>query len=150
MFPPPDPAAVRRRLRITLLVLAGSAALLVALAAAARNAFAVLFEDPGEDQAVVVIQLMSAASEIQGRGGKAYDPALVAAVLESTGEDPWGHGYRFERSPDHAHTYRMYTLGADDRPGGEGRDTDVVVWVDLEFGTRSTYGLDSPPFGLVW
>jgi hypothetical protein len=150
MFPPPDPVVLRWRLRIALPALAGSAALLVALAAAARCAHLALFEDPGEDQAVVRIQLMGAAREIEGRGGKVYDTALVAAVLESAGDDPWGRGYRFERSPNHEHTYRMYTLGADDRRGGEGRDTDVVVWVDLEFGTRSTYGLDSPPFGLVW
>lgn len=39
--------------------------------------------------------------------------------------DPWGRGYRY-RSPGEHGDYDLFTLGADDAEGGNGRDKDVT------------------------
>jgi len=42
--------------------------------------------------------------------------------------DPWGRPYRYERdalSGGVAQEFRLFTLGADDAPGGTGKDADV-------------------------
>ncbi|MHA7815483.1 MAG: type II secretion system protein GspG [Pseudohaliea sp.] len=49
------------------------------------------------------------------------------AFLPALPKDPWGNAYRYEvglggRSQ---RDYRLYTLGADNRPGGTGADADV-------------------------
>ncbi|MBB5693063.1 type II secretion system major pseudopilin GspG [Muricoccus pecuniae] len=41
--------------------------------------------------------------------------------------DPWGRPYRY-RAPGEHGPYDLFTLGADDRPGGAGEDTDVTSW----------------------
>lgn len=47
-------------------------------------------------------------------------------LLESLPLDPWGRAYRYAKpSPEHARP-RVWTLGADDRPGGAGADTDIT------------------------
>ncbi len=38
--------------------------------------------------------------------------------------DPWGHPYRY-RLPGHKNEYDIYTLGADQREGGEGDARDI-------------------------
>ncbi len=38
--------------------------------------------------------------------------------------DPWEHPYRYELSPDGAKP-RIFSLGADDAPGGEGDNADI-------------------------
>ena len=38
--------------------------------------------------------------------------------------DPWGNFYRYE-PPTHARGFRVYSLGKDGKPGGEGDDADV-------------------------
>jgi general secretion pathway protein G len=44
-------------------------------------------------------------------------------------DDPWGRPYRYvapgAENPD---SYDLYSLGRDDRPGGEGEDRDVLSW----------------------
>ena len=50
-----------------------------------------------------------------------------ATFLPALPQDPWGNAYHYEvglggRSQ---RDYRLYTLGADDRPGGTGADADV-------------------------
>ncbi|MBV1800144.1 type II secretion system major pseudopilin GspG [Siccirubricoccus sp. G192] len=42
-------------------------------------------------------------------------------------QDPWGHPYRY-RVPGENGPYDLFTLGADDRPGGSAEDRDVTSW----------------------
>lgn len=41
--------------------------------------------------------------------------------------DPWGNDYIYRAPGDHG-DYDLYSLGADNRDGGEGDDADVVSW----------------------
>lgn len=41
--------------------------------------------------------------------------------------DPWGHPYRY-RGPGEHGDYDLYSLGADDQPGGTGENIDVASW----------------------
>jgi general secretion pathway protein G len=41
--------------------------------------------------------------------------------------DPWGHPYHYKIPGQHG-DYDLYTLGADDAPGGTGEDQDVTNW----------------------
>lgn len=42
-------------------------------------------------------------------------------------KDPWGNDYRYE-SPGQHGSYDLFTLGADNREGGEGENKDQVNW----------------------
>ena len=44
--------------------------------------------------------------------------------------DPWGRPYHYRYPPEHATEFDLYTLGADDAPGGEGENQDVTNWSD--------------------
>jgi general secretion pathway protein G len=41
--------------------------------------------------------------------------------------DPWGHPYHY-RSPGEHGEYDLYSLGADNAPGGDGDNRDIVNW----------------------
>ncbi len=41
--------------------------------------------------------------------------------------DPWGHPYHYKVPGEHGE-YDLYTLGADDAPGGTGEDQDLTNW----------------------
>ena len=41
--------------------------------------------------------------------------------------DPWGHPYSY-RSPGEHGEYDLYTLGADNAPGGTGENQDIANW----------------------
>jgi general secretion pathway protein G len=41
--------------------------------------------------------------------------------------DPWGHAYRYRIPGEHGE-YDLYSLGADDAPGGTGENQDVTNW----------------------
>jgi general secretion pathway protein G len=41
--------------------------------------------------------------------------------------DPWGRVFRYKYPGEHAE-YDLYSLGADDQPGGDGQDRDVGNW----------------------
>jgi general secretion pathway protein G len=41
--------------------------------------------------------------------------------------DPWGHPYHYRIPGEHG-DYDLYSLGADDAPGGTGENQDVVNW----------------------
>jgi general secretion pathway protein G len=41
--------------------------------------------------------------------------------------DPWGRPYVYRQPGQHG-AYDLYTLGADNAPGGEGEDQDVTNW----------------------
>ncbi len=42
-------------------------------------------------------------------------------------KDPWGRDYAY-RSPGQHSPYDLFSLGADNRPGGTGEDADVNSW----------------------
>jgi general secretion pathway protein G len=41
--------------------------------------------------------------------------------------DPWGHAYRYRLPGEHG-DYDLYSLGADDAPGGTGENQDITNW----------------------
>jgi general secretion pathway protein G len=41
--------------------------------------------------------------------------------------DPWSHPYRYRIPGEHGE-YDLYSLGADDAPGGTGENQDIVNW----------------------
>jgi len=42
--------------------------------------------------------------------------------------DPWGHPYHYQIPSQHGGDYDLYSLGADDAPGGTGESQDVTNW----------------------
>ncbi len=46
---------------------------------------------------------------------------------EAVPQDPWYNDYKY-RSPGEHGKFDVYTLGADEKEGGEGEDQDVVSW----------------------
>jgi general secretion pathway protein G len=42
-------------------------------------------------------------------------------------QDPWGRPWRY-RVPGERASFDLFSLGADDRPGGTGEDRDVTSW----------------------
>jgi len=46
---------------------------------------------------------------------------------DSVPKDPWGFEYHYKSPGDHG-SYDLWSLGADNRDGGEGEDQDVVSW----------------------
>jgi general secretion pathway protein G len=46
---------------------------------------------------------------------------------DSVPKDPWGFEYHYKSPGDHG-TYDLWSLGADNREGGEGEDQDVASW----------------------
>jgi len=51
--------------------------------------------------------------------------------------DPWGQPYRYRFPGEHGTEYDLYTLGADDSPGGEGENQDVTNWSEDDGGQLS-------------
>ena len=41
--------------------------------------------------------------------------------------DPWGNPYNYQNPGSHGE-YDLYSLGRDNKPGGEGEDKDVTSW----------------------
>lgn len=41
--------------------------------------------------------------------------------------DPWGNPYNYQSPGSHGE-YDLYSLGRDNKPGGEGEDKDVTSW----------------------
>jgi general secretion pathway protein G len=46
---------------------------------------------------------------------------------KSVPTDPWGHEYHYRIPGEHGE-FDLYSLGADDAPGGTGENQDVVNW----------------------
>lgn len=44
--------------------------------------------------------------------------------------DPWGNPYRYRFPPQQGLEFDLFTLGADNAPGGEGESRDVTNWSD--------------------
>lgn len=60
------------------------------------------------------------------------DPSIrnwrQGGYLDHVSKDPWGWEYHYERPGTHGKEYDLYTLGADNEPGGEGSDADIGNW----------------------
>ena len=48
--------------------------------------------------------------------------------LQHISKDPWGSDYHYENPGTHGKQYDLYTLGADNQPGGEGANADIGNW----------------------
>ncbi|GAA0691469.1 type II secretion system major pseudopilin GspG [Marinobacterium maritimum] len=61
----------------------------------------------------------------QPSGAKNWNgPYLKKKVVR---KDPWGNDYHYQFPGDHGE-YDLYSLGADDREGGDGENQDVRSW----------------------
>jgi general secretion pathway protein G len=45
--------------------------------------------------------------------------------------DPWGHAYEYRYPGEHG-DYEIISYGADGKSGGEGEDSDIVNWKEIE------------------
>jgi general secretion pathway protein G len=48
--------------------------------------------------------------------------------IDGMKKDPWGNDYAYIAPGTHGGEYDLYTLGADNQPGGEGPDADIGNW----------------------
>jgi general secretion pathway protein G len=48
--------------------------------------------------------------------------------VRSLQKDPWGNNYSYIAPGTRGGDYDLYTLGADNQPGGEGTDADIGNW----------------------
>jgi general secretion pathway protein G len=48
--------------------------------------------------------------------------------VRSLQKDPWGNNYAYISPGTRGGDYDLYTLGADNQPGGEGPDADIGNW----------------------
>ena len=48
--------------------------------------------------------------------------------LPRMSKDPWGNDYQYINPGQHSKDYDVFTLGADNQPGGEGTNADVGNW----------------------
>ena len=60
------------------------------------------------------------------------DPSIQhwrpGGYLQNISKDPWGNDYHYEFPGTHGQEYDVYTLGADNQPGGEGANADIGNW----------------------
>lgn len=63
--------------------------------------------------------LMAAPQRVSGWNG----PYLE---VDSLPQDPWGRPYQY-RQPGQSGKYEIFSLGADNAPGGSGDDADIVM-----------------------
>jgi len=64
--------------------------------------------------------LVSNEASIPGWNGPYFKKGVLPV-------DPWGNDYRY-RSPGEHGVFDLYSLGADNQPGGEGDGKDIVNW----------------------
>jgi len=51
-------------------------------------------------------------------------------LTKKVGKDPWGNDYQYVYPGTHGGEYDLFSLGADNQPGGEGTSTDIGNWDD--------------------
>ena len=51
-------------------------------------------------------------------------------LTKKVGKDPWGNEYQYVYPGTHGSEYDLYSLGADNQPGGEGTSADIGNWDD--------------------
>ena len=60
------------------------------------------------------------------------DPSIrhwrPGGYIQRISKDPWGFDYHYENPGTHNKDFDLYTLGADDQPGGEGTNADIGNW----------------------
>jgi general secretion pathway protein G len=60
------------------------------------------------------------------------DPTIkhwrTGGYLDRVSKDPWGADYQYVNPGTHGKEYDLFTLGADNAPGGEGKDADIGNW----------------------
>lgn len=60
------------------------------------------------------------------------DPSIrhwrPGGYIKRISKDPWGNDYQYVYPGTHGGEYDLYSLGADNQPGGEGTDADVGNW----------------------
>ncbi len=48
--------------------------------------------------------------------------------LQRVSKDPWGFDYQYVNPGTHGKDYDLYTMGADNAPGGDGINADIGNW----------------------
>jgi general secretion pathway protein G len=60
------------------------------------------------------------------------DPSIrnwkAGGYVDSLKKDPWGYDYQYVYPGTHGSEYDLFTLGADNQPGGEGINADIGNW----------------------
>jgi general secretion pathway protein G len=60
------------------------------------------------------------------------DPSIrnwkEGGYIRSLKKDPWGHDYQYIYPGTHGTEYDLFTLGADNQPGGDGENADIGNW----------------------
>jgi general secretion pathway protein G len=60
------------------------------------------------------------------------DPSIrnwkQGGYVDGLKKDPWGYDYQYVYPGTHASEYDLFTLGADNQPGGEGINADIGNW----------------------
>jgi general secretion pathway protein G len=60
------------------------------------------------------------------------DPSIrnwkPGGYIKRISKDPWGFDYVYVYPGTHGGEYDLYSLGADNQPGGEGTDADIGNW----------------------
>ena len=51
-------------------------------------------------------------------------------LTKKVGKDPWGNEYQYVYPGTHGSEYDLFSLGADNQPGGEGTSADIGNWDD--------------------
>ena len=63
------------------------------------------------------------------------DPSIThwrpGGYVQKASRDPWGHDYQYVYPGTHGGEYDLFSLGADNQPGGKGVDADIGNW-DVE------------------
>jgi general secretion pathway protein G len=63
------------------------------------------------------------------------DPSIrhwrPGGYVQKASKDPWGNSYQYIYPGTHGGEYDLFSLGADNQPGGEGADADIGNW-DVE------------------
>jgi len=49
-------------------------------------------------------------------------------LTKKVGKDPWGNDYQYVYPGTHGSEFDLYSLGADNQPGGEGTSADIGNW----------------------
>ena len=53
-------------------------------------------------------------------------------LTKKVGKDPWGNEYQYVYPGTHGGEYDLFSLGADNQPGGEGTSADIGNWDDTK------------------
>lgn len=129
--PPTTPVPDARRVRIARWIISG----VIVAATALAFSVALLTEDNalGQRQRRARAQIRRLNNIMIGymRGvgtypseAESFQPLIEGKVLESVPTDPWGNPYRYRVLP--SGKGEVYSLGADDAPGGEGEAADLT------------------------